>query len=199
MFQNCIKKSHNLSTTPNATKSNAVLYIDMQCFNIPAFTPKELSFSYDGQAIYNYLILPKELYTCLDRKTQHTIRWLENNHHGISYNSGYVKYTDLPHIFAQHSASLVIVKGAQKMDFLKTYYDNIINIEFMANCPKFEKQLNSSCFYHNKLKIRYIMCSKHNVKLLHDYVQNNKHIFSIYLVKFLIKTPYIYFLILSSK
>jgi hypothetical protein len=171
--------SSSAAAAAGMEKHKDVLYIDMQCFNVPSFTPKEISFTYDGISIYNYLILPKVQYSGLNRKLQHTIRWLENNHHGISYNSGYVKYNNLSDIFALHTANLVVVKGAQKLNFLKDYYVNIINLEFIVNCPKFEKQLNSTCFYHNKLKVPYVMCSKHNVKILYNYVQENKHIFLI--------------------
>lgn len=174
MFQSCIQRKDKKSSN---AEPKGILFIDMQCFNIPALTPKEISFTYDGINIYNYLILPKENYQLLCRKTQHTIRWLENNYHGISYNSGYIKYDNIHEIFELHDADLVIVKGSQKIDFLQTYYKNIINVEFQINCPKFEKQLNRTCFYHNKLNVPYVMCSKTNVKSLYNYVQENKHIF----------------------
>ena len=125
-----------------------VLYIDIQGFTTPVFAPKELSLTYNGKDIKTYLFKSPVRFQDLPGKEQRTALWLEKYHHGLKYNVGNYDLQYIFNIVELHPASVVIVKGSQKLSFLRNFYSKVINIEDASNCVKFNKQWIFDCSNH---------------------------------------------------
>lgn len=147
------------------------IVIDFQAFNTPAVTVKELAI-FDGETMHEYLFqAPKPLYAIEDQGLLKQIRFLQAYHHCLKYSSGHVPYGALDEILNLHLQGVhrIYVKGAIKEGFLRDKVPHsieIINVEYLEDCPKFEKQI--TCMNH----IRGIkcICSKNNCKTLYAWI-----------------------------
>lgn len=154
------------------------LIIDIQGFNTPDFSPKEMSIMDSSGKITDFLFKSSIPFNSLSWRSRRGIRWLENNHINIKYSSsGHVNPKDIDDILYKASLTnnTIYVKGHQKCDFLNKYLYNvveIVNLERSNDVPKLEKT-NSVCLFHNMRKNRKCVCTHNNVKILYDYVCRN--------------------------
>lgn len=101
--------------------NHTVYTIDIQGFSLGSeFMVKELGIC-DGEIIKHFHFKPKCLFRELDVKCKREARWVENNHHGIPFNSGTSDYKDLNEILLRETekADTIFCKGHQKFNFLK--------------------------------------------------------------------------------
>lgn len=137
------------------------LYIDIQGFSTPKYTPKEVSLTYDGKKIDTYLFKSPIAFSKLSTAEIRKVLWLENNHHGIRYRSGDFDLHYFDTIVKEHPAGVVFVKGHQKYEFIRNYYLNTINVETLDDINvKFKKNFIFDCKNHN---LTYAVCSMYNV------------------------------------
>ena len=147
------------------------IVIDFQAFNIPAVTVKELAI-FDGETVHEYLFqAPIPLCAIEDPGLLKQIRFLQAYHHCLNFNSGHVPYAKLDEILAHHLQGVrrIYVKGAIKEGFLRDKVPQsieIVNTEYIEDCPKFEKQ--DSCINHARGKK--CICSISNCKTLYDWI-----------------------------
>lgn len=149
----------------------AFLVVDMQGFNVPAFTPKEMSIS-DGVRSIHLLFKPSVPFRNLSPCNQREIRWLEKNHLNLRYGDGHVDLKDIVSILHNISSSynVIYVKGHQKASFLNSILDiDVVNLEYVDCVPNLVKTKHA-CFYHKRDYSS--MCTQNNVKILLDYVKN---------------------------
>ena len=119
--------------------------VDMQGFSTPDFKPKEMTIIKSNGEAYHYLFKNEIPFMLLSRKHRRTIIWLERNHHGIMYGPEGVEFT--PEIFTEFQGNTVYVKGFQKKQFLDNYFQNVINLEYISGCPKYNRT-TKYCTYH---------------------------------------------------
>lgn len=147
--------------TSNIPFFKPALYVDIQGFSAPKFTPKEVSFTYDGKKVDTYLFKSPIPFNKLSAGEKREILWLEQNHHGIKYSRGDYELHHFTAIVKKHPAEVVFVKGHQKCEFIRNYYLNTVNVETMDEINvKFQKNFIFDCKNH---KITYAMCSINNV------------------------------------
>lgn len=160
-----------LSAEHRARRQRSFLVIDIQGFNAPSFTPKEMSIS-DGVKSIHMLFKPAVPFRSLLPCNQRQIIWLENNYLHLKYSWGLVDLKDIKSILCSISSSysVIYVKGHQKVRFLNSILDiEVMNLEDVDNVPNLVKT-DKACFYHKKDCTS--MCTEHNVKILLDYVNN---------------------------
>lgn len=139
------------------------LIVDVQGFCIPDFVVKELAIlSRDGKNFCHFIFKPPIPYNLLDRKAKSNVCWLQYNHHGMSWEDGFVKYEELGHIKDLfNSASLIYVKGNEKKKFVEKFYQgNVVNLEEKPSMKKFNHE--KRCFAHAPP----FVCSIHNVYVI---------------------------------
>lgn len=93
-----------------------VAVVDFQGFTINGnFQPKEMCVN-NGHQIAHYIVKPEVKFSSLSVQDHKLIRWLENNFHGIKYNSGSVELRDVCDILSRllSDMDIVYVKGHQK-------------------------------------------------------------------------------------
>lgn len=162
-----------------------MMVVDIQGFSLPEFYPKEISFV-SGQQKSHYLLKPPVQYNTLSYDIKRQIKYLEYNHHGLKYDSGYITDNDLDEILRNHLlngvADIVCVKGHQKEEFLKKRLDHldeysgvpVINVEYLnfstERPPNFSKDI-PLCLYHDN-NSKY-MCSLRNSLMLYDWLYSN--------------------------
>lgn len=100
-----------------------MLVADVQGFNAPEFIAKELSF-WDGDRLSHYLFKPPFPYTHLNTTLKKQTLWLENNHHGLKWSSGYMCLSELSKILQHETAHAhtVFVKGPEKAVYLQKFW-----------------------------------------------------------------------------
>jgi len=141
--------------------------VEMQGFSTPDFEPKELTIITSTGQVYHYLFKNDVLFWMLPTKYQQTISWLERHYHGIKYGSKGIEFN--PGIFTEFEAETVYTKGAEKAKFLLKYFPNVVNLEHLDDCPKYEKTWNYCTYHKEDSKWN---CSCVNVKILFKYVIN---------------------------
>ncbi|KAK9878322.1 hypothetical protein WA026_021337 [Henosepilachna vigintioctopunctata] len=144
-----------------------ILTLDPQGFMVNnEFIVKELAIS-NGTQIYHSIFKPKTDFSMLSMKDKRTVEYLENNHHGIKYNDGFVDYKELDDIIEKISIDIdiVYVSGHQKYDFLSRLLEGkhtkVVNVE---NQGLSQLKLNRDypqCMAH---KDNFQMCSLVNCK-----------------------------------
>lgn len=148
------------------------LIIDIQGFNIPQFTPKELCYMDSNRSKFGHFLFKPAVvsFQQLSSFEKKQIRWLQNNYSHIEYSSGNVAYEDMDIILKNicHSYNKIYVKGHQKYDFVKKFTNNVINLERYDGVPNFEKTI-TPCSYH-KNNGQPSMCAKNNVELMYEYL-----------------------------
>jgi hypothetical protein len=148
-----------------------ILFVDIQGFQTPEFTPKEMAFTYDGENIYTFIFKPNRPLTDLSKKSRQTKRWVESYYHGIPYNDGQHKLENLSTILSHFPADLVIAHGEEKKHVLEKFYSNVMNINDQYDLI-FKKTLVTDCDNHKKLA--YCACAKVNVKHLFNFYKEIK-------------------------
>lgn len=161
-----------------------LVVVDIQGFSLPEFYPKEISFV-NGQQNSHYLIKSPVPYSALSPDIKRQVKYLECNHHGLKYSSGYVNDEDLNEILRNHlcAVNIVYVKGHQKQEFLEkrlhdleeTSTPSVVNVEHlnvtMEQPPNFCKDL-PLCLYHFNNSKKY-MCSLRNSFKLYNWLYSN--------------------------
>lgn len=98
-----------------------IIISDIQGFMIDnEFFAKELSFVVGNRISHFILKLPRKFST-LTRKDRNTVRYLENKHHGLKYNSGYIEYDRIPWILKDiiRNGDIIYVNGHQKYEIIR--------------------------------------------------------------------------------
>lgn len=145
--------------------------IDIQGFYInKKFIPKELSLTNDGYTFYTYVFKPPCLFRELSPSERRQVRWLQENHHCLDFNSGNIDLENFEHVLQPFLmyANVIFVKGNNKFDVLKKIFPNVVNLEYEPHCLKFSI-CNHTCNNHN---VRYSFCALENVKELTNFVLN---------------------------
>lgn len=140
------------------------LIVDVQGFHVPDFVVKELAIlSRDGQKLYHFIVKPPFPYKNLSKTARNNVAWLHHNHHGFSWEDGYVEYGEIQNLinFLLKSALKIYVKGDLKKKFVEQYCkENIINLEEKPSMKKFKPE--KICFAHAPPHV----CSLHNVHVI---------------------------------
>lgn len=154
-----------------------VLCVDIQGFNISnVFIPKELSF-YDGERLSTYLFKPPFPRKFLKSEELKTVVYLEDQYHGLLWESGYVDLNDIPKILDTIIASYIfdnikiLVKGDMKTNFLREF--NVFN-SCIVNIPnkdnlKLSTFMNKTECYNHDSDSSVWHCSQNNVKVLYNF------------------------------
>lgn len=117
-------------------------FVDIQGFrgNGNQFIIKEISILKHG-VLSTHLFDAPYSYNSLDKKYKAQALWLFYNHHGLSWNDGYIPYTRVAEIIFKeliinnNNNSIIYTKGDEKLQWLSDYCNvNAINIETM-DCP----------------------------------------------------------------
>lgn len=153
-------------------------FVDIQGFrgNGNRFIIKEIS-------IYKHGILSTHLfdapysYNSLDKKYKNQALWLFYNHHGLSWNDGYIPYSRVAEIIYKELAiknsynTIIYIKGDEKVQWLREYCNvDATNIETLENCPNLKSmQLN---LYNNNNNKSMTQC---NVINLHEWYNFYKY------------------------
>lgn len=148
------------------------IILDFQGFTNDAnkFIIKELA-SYDGNNFFHTVFKPPYPLETLSRKSQYTIYWLTNNHHGLRWDIGNTPYSSLPNILNQLTCSkaTVYIKGLEKSKHIQKLIDS--QVEELPERPALIKS-TPKCKYHN---IEFCICSLTNVFTMYDlFFKNNK-------------------------
>ena len=163
-----------------------VCIVDFQGFQVNPgeFIVKELAVMHGLQQKYAHFIFlpPSNIYP-----SSSITHFVENHHHGLKWNSGYVPYYKLQNVlnFVTKDYCEVYVKGHKKLVDLKFLlkHKKIINLEAFG-CPSlnFLKQMsevlkfsgiqnnNVKCFFHTN---DVFCCSLLNVMMLSGWFQKN--------------------------
>jgi hypothetical protein len=142
-----------------------ILIIDFQGFKLESnrFIPKELA-AYDGCKISHFIFKKPYSFNLLSTSLQKQVDWLINNHHCITWGSGYTPLHNFSNIIQDitKDANLIYVKGKEKAAYLKKYTSiPIIEIEGKPVL----KQDVPRCFYHSKSPS---VCALSNVFFIYD-------------------------------
>ncbi|KAK9870122.1 hypothetical protein WA026_006213 [Henosepilachna vigintioctopunctata] len=138
------------------------------------FIVKELAIS-NGTQIYHFIFKPKTDFSMLSMKDKRTVEYLENNHHGIKYNDGFVDYKELDDIIEKISKDIdiVYVSGYQKYDFLSKLLEGkhteVVNVENQGLSQLKLHRDYPQCMAH---KDNFQMCSLVNCKRIWKCVKN---------------------------
>lgn len=154
------------------------LAIDIQGFDIPEFTAKEITYirGYGAKNFGHYHLMPSKPFAMLDMRSKKTVRYLENNHHGLRYSSGNIPYEEVYGLI-RHLAvevDIIYVKGCQKKLFIESIIeaDELdVQIVDVGNCDmvKFSKILPHQCNHHF---LKTCVCSLNNCMLLYNWILN---------------------------
>ncbi|RYX87318.1 hypothetical protein EON73_01635 [bacterium] len=106
--------------------------------------------------------------------------WLTRFHHGLAYDSGDFDLIDLLQtVYPKLIGKKIIVKGAQKIDWLKYMFRNCgeidcVNIEDMGYCKSLHENVNvhDFCDYHHCKRWRKWHCAMENALKLQEIVKN---------------------------
>lgn len=165
------------------TVNMKLVVVDIQGFNLPEFYPKEISFVHGQQQTAHYLLKPSVPYSTLSSDLKKQIQYLEHNHHGLKYSSGYISDDDLNEILRNHLLNdvvdVVYVKGHQKKEFLEkrlSYLQeastpSVVNVEYctLEQVPNFYKDI-PLCLNHFNNHSKKYMCSLRNSLKLYDWL-----------------------------
>jgi hypothetical protein len=79
----------------------------------------------------------------LNHNARKVANWLVEYHHGIDWDEGDVEYTQLHDIVVDvcHPYSVVYTKGLEKANFLRTFHNNVIDMNIM-NAPQYDNNFN---------------------------------------------------------
>lgn len=141
------------------------IIIDIQGFKATdkTFIPKELA-AYDGYKTAHYIFKPPYQFNCLPIQLQKQAKWLMNNHHCISWETGFTQVHQFPKIIDSLTTAMdmVYVKGKEKAEFIRQFTKNPV-LEFEEN-PSL-KPMDAKCFNHSKLNC---ICALSNVYHLYN-------------------------------
>lgn len=159
-----------------------IIIIDIQGYQFKSlhFLCKELSIINQNNSIYHTFFELPIKFNSLSTSAQCQFRWLTNNIHGLNYSCRGLPYSLLSEVLNTHeliqSASLIVVKGAQKKKWLKYFlpHKNIINCEIWG-CPKlltlkYDFKCSDSYHCHQHLK-NTLQCSRENVFLISRWIR----------------------------
>lgn len=126
------------------------IILDCQGFCVPDFVVKEVALlSIDGKLTAHLLVKPPFPWKQLSKAAKKQINWLRDNHHGFSWEDGFVTYEDMKDIITRifNSTSKIYVKGEIKKKFVEKYFSGLV--EDLSNLPAMKKHSNQkSCFFH---------------------------------------------------
>lgn len=146
--------------------------VDLQGFLVDkVFCPKELTLKRSDDRAVHLLIKPARPFCNLSESDKRQVNFLENNHSGLRYSSGYVEPEEIRHLLRTYLQGVeqVYVKGHQKEYFLRDVVDvEVINVEQYTTVPKFQKTFTTRCPHH--FAARKWMCSLENCELLHKWL-----------------------------
>lgn len=156
------------------------IVLDVQGFNVPEFTPKELVM-YNGHQFGYFLFKPPKSFHSLDVDSAKQVKFLQGIHHCLEYNSGNICLQELPAIIRRHiideDVNRVYVKGSIKKKFLQEALRTcnpetpitVIDLENVAECPNLTKDL-PLCVNHNIIYKKKCICSMNNCVLLFNWL-----------------------------
>lgn len=146
-----------------AEVEHKVFTIDIQGFNTPEFTPKELAI-YDGEIVKHYHFKSKCLLSELSENCKKQVRWLETNHHGIPFNSGTSDLKDFNEIVIRETekANVIFCKGYQKINFFKPILGSKI-------FNQLEDENEVVCKFYPEIPL----CNNHRLKMCKCSINNS--------------------------
>lgn len=133
-------------------------FVDIQGFrgNGGRFIIKEISI-YKHGILSTHLFEAPYSYNSLEKKYKAQALWLFYNHHGLSWNDGYIPYTRLGEIMfkelvIKNNNNIIYIKGEEKREWLKDYcYIEAINIETLDICPNLKSMKITLDYNQNNL------------------------------------------------
>lgn len=127
------------------------IIFDCQGFCVPDFVAKEVAvLSTDGKLTTHLLVKPPFPRKQLSKAAKKQINWLRDNHHGFSWEDGFVTYEDMENIITRifKSTTKIYVKGEIKKKFVEKYFSGLVE-DLPANLPTMKKHpIQKSCFFH---------------------------------------------------
>lgn len=155
-----------------------LIVVDIQGFNIPEFVVKELTIL-DGRTTVHHIFKPSKPFSALDDKSRKCVRYLEQHHHMLTYQSGTKNQEEVEVILKKfvrtRAVDVIYVKGLIKENYIRETLGGmcvkIINLENVATAPTFCKELpicNNHC--NNFTLDRKCICSHNNARKLYDWL-----------------------------
>uniref|UniRef100_A0ABD2VS86 Uncharacterized protein n=1 Tax=Trichogramma kaykai TaxID=54128 RepID=A0ABD2VS86_9HYME len=119
-----------------------------------------------------YLFKPPHAFMRHSPTNKASVRWLENNYHRLKWSCGDIDYSelDITLLRALHDAQNVYVKGADKVQWLRKYSSEIIDLETVG-CPALYKLQRLPACAHHSLIID-AECAVSNVLALKEWLNN---------------------------
>lgn len=152
-----------------------MLVVDIQGFNIPSFTPKEMTIS-DGERTSHFLFKPPFPFHELEPNLQRQAAWISKFRHGLRWQSGFVDLSEIDNILLQATDrdNVIYCKGSIQTQYLRQHtsvpvhdvdlQDILVNgTVVVAPLPP----LAPPCFAHF---LNNCLCSLNNVILLYDHL-----------------------------
>lgn len=168
-------------------KKMEFLVVDVQGFNTPYFTPKEICIYNARKQILHTIIKPHKKFTSLDEKIKKQVIFEEKRLHGIRYSSGISNLKEVTAIFRNilqdYAITRIYVKGENKAAFIKTLlhdinmeqenYPIIINLEHHQGVPNLKRTI-PSCMFHDRLKNDSFSCAINNCLIIYSWLSKRE-------------------------
>lgn len=138
------------------TKMKQPIFIDLQGFkhNVNNFVLKEICIINNTKIFHSFVKSPYK-WNELEEKYKRQAIWLKRNHHGFSWNDGYMNlsYVKNQIYMLSQEEMIIYVKGEEKVTWLKSIcpsINNIINIEKLdLSLHSYKLDIRDHCNFHN--------------------------------------------------
>lgn len=152
-------------------------YVDFQYFRHgEEYVLKELAILNSLLGLNHYIFKPPFNKSKLSFKDQKQATWLKLNYHALTWDDGYVSYSQLPRILKQglSKAKEIYVKGEEKQKWLEKQGFKATNIEDLNFKYKIkDKNINGlRCIYHGNRGSG--ICSLQNIFFMRKKMINYK-------------------------
>lgn len=147
-------------------------FVDLQGFisGHNKFVVKEICILTESISLHEFVKSPFK-FKFLSYCNQKQVVWLERNHHGLRWNSGYITLRELQRrISTIVQGKVLLVKGAHKVGWMKDILNSqdiiCINVEDVDGSFKLSDNRTKSCNKHMNVTCASVHCALRNAALL---------------------------------
>lgn len=158
-------------------------FIDLQGFcydHEDNFAVKEICILTKNIKLHEF-VKPPFPFNELNNHFKKQVKWLEDNHHGLNWNMGYITFQELRNTISPIlKGKILLVKGENKVKWMNDILDLddqkiiCINVENINCCLQLNKQPNSDQFACSKHKYVNSRCARSNAGLLKKWFDSNR-------------------------
>lgn len=156
---------------------NRIGVCDIQAFNVPEFEPKEVTIFGGPNEVHHFLFKSSKSFNELHPDLRKQAGFLRFNKHGLRFDDGFIPQYEIKSLLRRciiNRFERIYVKGAVKMEYLRTIFTNddniqIINLESCYDVPNIIKEIPIYCIHHDTFN-HPVICSLYNSKMLFDFL-----------------------------